>query len=84
MIAANAFGMPSSGWLATPAMGADMKRTCAVRLIDRRTGAPHRINGTPLTVYTRDPQQAVAALLEGRDTTIWEARVEPLDPKVRR
>ena len=53
--------------------------TCAVRLIDRRTGLTHRVNGSPLVVFTRsNPSEAVADLLEGRDAAVWEARVEPL------
>lgn len=53
-----------------------MNRACAVHLIDRRTGAAHRINGTPLVIFTHDPQAAAAELLEGRDPANWEARVE--------
>jgi hypothetical protein len=52
--------------------------TCAVRLIDRRTGLTHRVNGSPLVIFTRNPSDAVADLLEGRDATVWEARVEPI------
>jgi hypothetical protein len=52
--------------------------TCAVRLIDRRTGQTHRINGSPLVIFTRNPDAAVADLLEGRDAGVWEARVEPI------
>lgn len=58
--------------------------TCAVRLVDRRTGDLHRVNGTPLTVFTRHPAEAVAELLEGRDPALWEARVERIDPGARR
>jgi hypothetical protein len=55
--------------------------TCAVRLIDRRTGQTHRVNGSPLVIFTRNLPEAVADLLEGRDATVWEARIEPLgDP----
>jgi hypothetical protein len=57
---------------------------CAVRLIDRRTGQTHRINGSPLVVYTRDPEAAAAELLAGRDATVWEARIEPLSQGNRR
>ncbi|WP_240335599.1 hypothetical protein [Pseudotabrizicola algicola] len=59
-------------------------RACIVRLIDRRTGAAHRINGTPLTLYTRRPAEAAAELLQGRDPALWEARVELIDPQVPR
>jgi hypothetical protein len=52
--------------------------TCAVRLIDRRTGLTHRVNGSPLVIFTRNPTEAVSDLLEGRDATVWEARVEPI------
>ena len=52
--------------------------TCAVRLIDRRTGLSHRVNGSPLVIFTRNPAEAVADLLEGRDVRVWEARVEPI------
>lgn len=52
--------------------------TCAVRLIDRRTGLTHRVNGSPLVIFTRNPSEAIADLLEGRDAAVWEARVEPL------
>jgi hypothetical protein len=52
--------------------------SCAVRLVDRRTGLTHRINGSPLVVFTRNPAEAVAELLSGRDASVWEARVEPI------
>lgn len=55
-----------------------MQGTCAVRLIDRRTGTAHRINGTPLVIFTREPGVAVAELLDGRDLSVWEARIETL------
>ncbi len=58
-------------------------RTCAVRLIDRRTGAAHRINGTPLVIYTRRPAEAAAELLQGRDPLIWEARVDAIETETR-
>jgi hypothetical protein len=50
--------------------------TCAVRLIDRRTGSVHRVNGTPLVVFTRNPDEAAADLLQGRDGSLWEARID--------
>ncbi len=86
MIAASAFDVSARDTTVTaqrmpmPAMA----RTCAVQLIDRRTGAAHRINGTPLVIYTRRPDEAVAELLRGRDARIWEARVEALEPEPRR
>lgn len=52
--------------------------TCAVQLIDRRTGAAHRVGGAELLLFTRTPDQAVAELLAGRDPAVWEARVSPL------
>lgn len=64
--------------LATPAPRTP-SATCAVRLIDRRTGLTHRVNGSPLVIYTRNPSEAVADLLDGRDAAVWEARVEPLE-----
>lgn len=63
------------------AMG--LRGTCAVGLIDRRTGAAHRINGRPLVILTRRPNEAAAELLQGRDPAVWEARVEPLGKEVR-
>ena len=51
---------------------------CAVHLIDRRTGQSHRINGRPLVLFTRTPDEAAAGLLHGRDASVWEARVEPI------
>jgi hypothetical protein len=54
------------------------RATCAVRLIDRRTGLTHRVNGSPLVIFTRNPAEAVADLLEGRDASVWEARVEAI------
>lgn len=52
--------------------------TCSVQLIDRRTGASHRVGGAILQVFTRTPDQAVAEMLAGRDPAVWEARVSPL------
>lgn len=58
--------------------------TCAVRLIDRRTGTVLRLNGSPLVLYTRNPDQAAADLLEGRDPAVWDVRVEHIEKTVRR
>ena len=69
--------MPASR--AQPKAGQDCAVTCAVRLIDRRTGGPHRINGTSLVLFTRRPDEAAAELLSGRDPAIWEARVERIE-----
>ncbi|WP_434617471.1 hypothetical protein [Tabrizicola sp. M-4] len=60
------------------AMSAPLVQAGAVRLIDRRTGLTHRINGSLLVLFTRSPDIAAAELLSGRDAAIWEARVEPL------
>lgn len=64
--------------LAQTAMPGTPRTTCAVRLIDRRTGLTHRVNGSPLVIFTRNPSEAVADLLEGRDASVWEARIEPI------
>lgn len=68
---------------ATPRSQADqttgtLRAACAVRLVDRRTGLTHRVNGSPLVLFTKNPAEAVAELLSGRDTRVWEALVEPL------
>ena len=60
------------------AMG--MRGTCVVRLIDRRTGLTHKVGGSPLVIFTRDPALAASELLEGRDRSIWEVRVDPIEP----
>ncbi|QYZ70069.1 hypothetical protein [Neotabrizicola shimadae] len=49
---------------------------CAVSLIDRRTGRPHRVNGAPLLVFTRTPDSAATDLMRGRDPDIWETRID--------
>ena len=67
----------AAGLALTPAPKAPSS-TCAVRLIDRRTGQTHRINGSPLVIFTRNPSEAVADLLDERDSAVWEARVEAL------
>jgi hypothetical protein len=53
-------------------------QACAVRLVDRRTGRTHRVNGSPLVLFTKNPNEAVAELLAGRDARVWEARIEPI------
>jgi hypothetical protein len=75
MIPAFTYGLIPTGQPIPPRPAA----TCAVRLIDRRTGVAHRINGTPLVVYTREPQAAATDLLAGRDPSVWEVRVDPLE-----
>lgn len=52
---------------------------CAVQLIDRRTGAIHRMNGRPLLVVTRKPQDAATDLMAGRDPSVWEARIDTIE-----
>jgi hypothetical protein len=84
MSIANAFGGPASGWIGTRRTGGGDDPTCAVRLFDRRTGTAHRINGAPLVIFTRRPDEAAADLLDGRDPAVWEARIEPLSPGGRR
>lgn len=53
----------------------------SVRLVDRRTGETHRIEGAPLTVVTSDPVTASSQLLRNRDPELWDAFVEQLDHK---
>lgn len=57
---------------------------CAVTLVDRRTGAALRVNGSRLTIYTRSPALAAEELLTGRDPSVWDVRIDPLDPARRR
>ncbi len=78
MTAALSLGPTASAGIAMPAPAAPLSQACAVRLIDRRTGQTHRINGSPLVLFTRTPEVAAAELLSGRDARYWEARVEPL------
>ena len=51
---------------------------CAVRLVDRRTGTVHRVNGAPLILFTRDTGAAAAELLSNRDRSLWDVRIDPL------
>ena len=64
--------------LAMSAMTAPLSRACAVRLIDRRTGQTHRINGSPRVLFTKTPDVAAAELLSGRDAAVWDASDEPI------
>lgn len=57
---------------------------CAVTLVDRRTGAALRLNGSRVVIYTRSPEIAAQELLAGRDPSVWDLRVQPLDPARRR
>lgn len=52
---------------------------CAVQLIDRRTGAIHRVNGRPMLVVTRKPQDAATELMSGRDASVWETRIDSIE-----
>jgi sulfate/thiosulfate transport system substrate-binding protein len=65
---------------ALPVVGQNLTKlcTCVVQLFDRRTGLAHRINGTPLVIYTRNPAAAVEDLLERRDPENWEARISEI------
>ncbi len=74
MIPEFTYGLTSSGAVRS----SRTTGTCAVHLIDRRTGAAHRINGTPLVIFTRRPDEAAADLLSGRDPAVWEVRIEPV------
>jgi hypothetical protein len=67
--------------LAPAATTGPQSRTCAVRLIDRRTGQTLRVNGSALVVFTRQPKDAIDELLQGRDSRHWEARIEPIEAK---
>ena len=66
--------------MSTNSLGANMSCTCAVRLIDRRTGASHRVNGRAVMLLSLDPALAARTLLAGRDAAVWEARIEPFGP----
>lgn len=59
-----------------------MQPTCAVQLVDRRTGSAHRINGTPLVIFTRDPAAAAEDLLEGRDPAHWDVKVHQIETQI--
>lgn len=52
--------------------------TCAVRLVDRRTGSVHRVNGAPLVVFSRNPAEAAAELLRHRDAAVWDVRIDAI------
>jgi hypothetical protein len=68
---------------ATSSVASASRTLFAVCLIDRRTGQPHRVNGSALVLFTRSPEEAAADLLQGRDTTVWEVLIEPLGPQWR-
>ena len=52
---------------------------CAVTLIDRRTGRPHRVNGAALVALSRDPHGAAAELPRIRE--LCQARLGWDDPR---
>ena len=68
-----AAGQGRSAFEAEPKVA--MTGLCLVQLIDRRTGAGHRMNGRVVMTYSSDPDEAVAELMAGRDPAVWEARV---------
>lgn len=83
--------MPAAGAGARADAGADASAAarrgaiiagsvCAVTLVERGTGRPLRVNGSRVTLYTRSPEAAVQDLMAGRDPTVWDARIVPLDP----
>lgn len=79
MVASNAASLPAAGRAGVMPQMSDLHRTCAVRLVDRRTGATHRVNGTPLVLFTRNPDEAAAELLQGRNQAVWEVRVDQIE-----
>ena len=76
--AALSLGTPGQAGRAMSSTAGPLRQACAVRLIDRRTGQTHRINGSPLMLFTKTPEVAAAELLSGRDASVWEARIEPI------
>ncbi|HQU67673.1 MAG TPA: hypothetical protein PLI43_05690 [Albidovulum sp.] len=82
--AALPLGPRGQAGMATSSMTASRRRTCAVRLIDRRTGEAHRINGSPFVLFTKTPEAAAAELLAKRDAAVWEARIEPISSETQR
>ena len=70
--------------LAGLAKPATLSQECVVRLIDRRTGHGHRVNGSLLVLFTTTPEAAAEQLFSGRDSTVWEARVEPIGTDLRK
>lgn len=65
------------------AMRPGAPRAFVVRLIDRRVGSGHSVNGAPLMMLTPHPVEAAATLLAGRDPAVWEVRTDQIDPQVR-
>lgn len=79
MTAALSPGSFGQGGVLMSVANTPLSQTFAVRLIDRRTGKSHRVNGSPLVLFTRTPDVAVVELLAGRDPAVWEARIEPVE-----
>jgi hypothetical protein len=61
-----------------PAAAARPDGVFAVRLIDRRTGMPLRMDGRPLVIFTRTPGETAMEALAGRDPALWDLRIERL------
>lgn len=61
-----------------------MSETYSVSLVDRRTGLPHRVNGTPLALFTREPDEAAQELLRHRDRSLWDVRIDVLATRAAR
>ncbi|ESW59762.1 MAG: hypothetical protein Q27BPR15_15690 [Rhodobacter sp. CACIA14H1] len=75
MVTANELRQRHAGRSAQPA---EATRACAISLIDRRTGSVHRVNGAPLTVFSRNPAEAAADLLRHRDASLWDVRIDTI------
>lgn len=80
MITISAFGSRQAAMVGTMG-GMPAMLACSVRLIDRRTGRTHRVNGAPMVVQSREPHRTASEMLRGRDPAIWEARIEVLRPE---
>ena len=80
MITAGVLATPGTGWTDVIGAGAGQEpgQMHAVWLIDRRTGAAHRVNGEPQVIHTRRPDVASATLLKGRDPSVWKTVAYPL------
>ncbi|TJZ91826.1 hypothetical protein FA743_10170 [Paracoccus gahaiensis] len=51
---------------------------CAITLIDRRMGCPHRVNGAALTAASRGPALAALDLPAGGSARIQDSGIRPL------
>ena len=61
---------------ATARVTARAPRRYAVHLVNRDTGRLHCVAGLPLTVFTRDPEQACDDLIRNRDPQKLDALIE--------